>query len=53
MLGKAELLSILEKNGIPFSYEHHESVLNMKESEKLRHHHGSLPQQLGAHDARL
>jgi Ala-tRNA(Pro) deacylase len=35
MLGKDELLNLLEQSDIPFFCEEHDSVLNMAESEKL------------------
>jgi Ala-tRNA(Pro) deacylase len=35
MFGKAELLKFLDHSGIPFSYEEHDSVLNMAESGNL------------------
>lgn len=35
MLGKVELLKLLEDRQIPFSCEQHDSVLNMAESSKL------------------
>jgi Ala-tRNA(Pro) deacylase len=35
MLGKDELLNLLEQRDIPFFCEEHDSVLNMAESEKL------------------
>lgn len=35
MLGKLELLNLLDAKGIPFSCEEHDAVLNMAESGKL------------------
>lgn len=35
MLGKAELLALLEERGLPVTCEQHETVLNMAESGKL------------------
>jgi len=36
MLGREELIGLLEQNGIPFACENHEQVLNMAESGELK-----------------